>query len=421
MNEAMRLEIVQRRQSGMSQRAIADELGISRCAVQRALARVQAQRDGQATPARRPRPRKSILDPFELILKELLAKYPNITTERAVQELQARGFTGKYTVVHRRLRLLRPRAAPTRVPRFETEPGMQAQMDHGVYDIDFTREGRRRVYLFSYLLGYSRRHYLRFVESMDLPTTVREHVHAFHHLGGVARVCLYDNFKAVVLRHDADGAFYNPKFLAFATHYGFRPQACRVRRPQTKGKVERKFFYAETSLLNGRTFDTLEHLNEVTAWWLQNVADRRVLRDFKESPLVRHQREQPHLLPLPTCDFDTAQVVYRHVNVEGYVTHRLNFYSVPWSYIGQVLPVRITEKEVVIYSVRLEEITRHALVSGVQTGMRISIKSHHPADDPGQRVQLLRERFGELGPVALQFLDGLLAKQAQGKLQAQQL
>ena len=47
-------------------------------------------------------------------------------------------------------------------------------------------------------------------------------------------------------------------FLAFATHYGFKPQACRVRRPQTKGKVERKFFYVETSLFNGRTFETLE-------------------------------------------------------------------------------------------------------------------------------------------------------------------
>jgi hypothetical protein len=33
----------------------------------------------------------------------------------------------------------------------------------------------------------------------------------------------------------------------------------------------------------------------------------------------------------------------------------------------------------------------------------------------------LRQRFHELGPVAVQFLDGLLAKQAQGKLQAQQL
>ena len=108
-------------------------------------------------------------------------------------------------------------------------------MDYGVYDIDFTREGGRRVYLFSYLLGYSRRQYLRWVESMDLLTTLREHVHAFRHLGGVARVCLYDNFKAVVLWRDADGPLYNPKFLAFATHYGFKPQACQVRRPQTKG------------------------------------------------------------------------------------------------------------------------------------------------------------------------------------------
>jgi transposase len=83
MNEAMRLEIVQRRQSGMSMRAIAEELGVSRGAVSRALVRVQAQRDGRAAPPPRPRPRQSIIDPFEPILKELLAQYPNLTTERA--------------------------------------------------------------------------------------------------------------------------------------------------------------------------------------------------------------------------------------------------------------------------------------------------------------------------------------------------
>jgi len=421
MNEALRLEIVQRRQTGLSLRAIAEQLGLSRGAVSRALARVQEQRAGRTAPTPRPRPRRSIIDPFEPLLKELLAKYPNLTVERALQELQARGFTGKYTVLRQRLGLLRPRSAPPPVPRFETEPGGQAQMDYGVYDVDFTREGRRRVYLFSYLLGYSRRQYVRFVESMDLTTTLREHVQAFHQLGGVARVCLYDNFKAVVLRHDADGPLYNPKFLAFATHYGFRPQACRVRRPQTKGKVERKFFYVETSLLNGRTFDTLEHLNEVTAWWLDNVADVRVLRDFKESPRQRHEREQPHLLTLPTCDFDTAQVVYRHVNVEGYVTQRLNLYSVPWSYIGQVLPVRVTDSEVIIYSIGLEEIARHPLLPSTQTGVRQTAKSHHPTAAPGERERLLRQRFRELGPRAEQFLDGLLAKQSQGKLQAQQL
>ena len=422
MTEDVRHEIVQRRQSGLTLRAIAAELGLSRGAVARALARVQAQRDGRAalTPPARPK-RGSILDRFVPLLQELLAQYPHLTVERALQELRARGYRGSYTLVRERVRLLRPRPAPAPVPRFETEPGVQAQMDYGVYDLDFTREGRRRVYLFSYLLGYARRQYLRWVEAMDLATTLREHVHAFHHLGGVARVCLYDNFKAVVLWHDADGPLYNPKFLAFATHYGFRPQACRVRRPQTKGKVERKFFYVETSLLNGRTFDTLEHLNEVTQEWLAQVADVRVLRDFKESPRARHEREQPHLLPLPACDFDTAVVVYRHVNVEGYVAYRLNFYSVPWSYIGQVLPVRVGADEVVIYSTGLEEIARHRLAPGTLSGVRQCHKSHHPADDPGQRTLLLQQRFGELGPSAVQFLDGLLAKQIQGKLQAQQL
>jgi transposase len=421
MDEALRHEIVQRHQAGVRQRQIAKELGISRGAVARVLARWRAARAGQSAPACQPRRRGSILDPYEPLLKELLARYPNLTVERAVQELRARGFTGRYTIVRERIGLLRPRPAQAPVARFETGPGQQAQMDFGVYDLDFLREGRRRVYLFSYLLSYSRRQYLRFVESMDLTTTLREHVRAFHHLGGLARVCLYDNFKAVVVRHDADGVLYNLRFLAFATHYGFRPRACRVRRPQTKGKVERRFLYVETSLLNGRTFETLDHLNEVTACWLAQVADVRILRDFRESPRERHQREQPLLLGLPASDFDTALVVYRHVDVEGYVTHRANLYSVPWSFIGQVLPVRVTDREVIIYSVALVEIARHALVGGGTTGVRQTIKSHHPADDPGQRALLLRQRFEELGPSAVQFLDGLLAKQVQGKLQAQQL
>lgn len=418
LSEAMRLEIVQRHQQGMARRQIAEELGIARHSVARVLKRVQAQRDGQTPP--KPRRRVGIVDEYEPLLKELLERYPNLTGQRALEELRARGYPGGYTALRLRLKMLRPKQAAV-VPRFETGPGMQAQMDHGVYDLDFAREGRRRVYLFSYVLGYSRRQYLRFVESTDLPTTLREHVRAFHHLGGVARVCLYDNFKAVVLRHDADGPVYHPKFLAFATHYGFRPQACRVRRPQTKGKCERPFHYVETSLLNGRTFDTVDHLNDVTAWWLAHVADVRVLRDWQETPLARHERERSALLPLPTCDFDTALVVYRHVNVEGFIAHRLNFYSVPWSYIGQVLPVRVTETEVIVYSIALDEIARHALLPGTVTGRRQALKGHHPTEDPQQRALLLRQRFHELGPAAERFLDGLLAKQMQGKLQAQQL
>ena len=93
----------------------------------------------------------------------------------------------------------------------------------------------------------------------------------------------------------------------------------------------------------------------------------------------------------------------------------------PWSYIGQVLPVRVTEDEVIIDAISLDEIARHRLLPSTQSGVRQTIKSHHPAADPGQRTALLQQRFAELGPIAVQFLDGLLAKQIQGKLPAQQL
>lgn len=241
---------------GSSRRRIAQQLGISRHQVEKVLAAHQRGRsEGPATDQlpRAKRRRARSLDKYEQLLEQLLKRYPDITAVRAHEELQKLGFGGSYNAVKRGLRELRPVPDLERVQRFETAPGEQAQMDYSTYTLAFTQEGPRRVHLFSYVLGYSRRQYLRFVESQDFATTVREHVRAFTHLGGVAATCLYDNMKVVVSRYDGDEPVYNTRFLAFATHYGYRPWACRPRRGQTKGKVERPFDYVEKNLLNGRT------------------------------------------------------------------------------------------------------------------------------------------------------------------------
>jgi hypothetical protein len=294
-------------------------------------------------------------------------------------------------------------------------------MDYSTYDIDFSDEGRRRVYLFSYVLSYSRRAYLSFVETQDFTTTIREHIRAFAYLGGVAAVCLYDNMKVVVLKHDEDGPLYNPRFLAFATHYGFKPWACLPRRAQTKGKVERRFDFVEKNLLNGRTFRNLAHLNEVTAWWLANVADIRVHRETKQRPIDRYADEQPHLIALPAQAYDTAQVVYRIANVDGFVCYQQNDYSVPLRCIGQSLPLRITEDEVIVYSPAVVEVARHRLWSRGTSGQQSVDKTHRPRDDAPEQQTLLRERFTELGPQARRFLDGLLRDQRYGKSQARRV
>lgn len=416
MNEATRNEVVRRWRAGASMRSIARALHLSRNTVRRVLATIQAARAG-ATPSS-VAARKSLLDPYETTIVELLGRYPDLTAARVLQELRARGFTGGYTIVRQRVGQLRPRPAPSPVVRFETAPGAQAQVDYATYDIDFTEEGRRRVHLFSYLLGYSRRQYLRFVEAQDFETTLRQHVRAFEHLGGVAATCLYDNLKVVVSGYDGDVPIYNARFLAFATHYGFRPVACRPRRPQTKGKVERPFHYAQINLLAGRTFRTLAHLNEVTAAWLAEVADVRIHRETRQSPLARHAEELPYLIPLPAAPYEVAPVLYRTVTVEGFVTYRQNLYSVPWQHIGQLLAVRVTEDEVLVYGPQLEEVARHPLLPRPVTGQRSERPEHRPSADPRQRQAVLRERFAELGPVAVRFLEGLVQAQRYSKEQA---
>lgn len=417
MNEQTRNNIIHRHQLGQSMRSIARMLGISRYAVKQVIDQVQQARQGKGLAASRLR-KSPLLDPFDETIRGLLARYPRITATRMLEELRREGYQGSYTILRQRLKQLRARGDQKPVARFETEPGRQAQMDWAVYTIDFTGEGRRRVNLFSYVLGYSRRQYLRFTDSQDFQTTIREHVRAFQHLGGVATECLYDNMKTVVDRIEDDEPIYNAQFLSFATHYGFRPKACRVRRPQTKGKVERPFHYVETNLLNGRTFTSLEHLNQTTAWWLEHVADVRVHRETKKTPLAAHEEELPHLLPLPEHAYDTARVVYRVVNVEGLVSYQNNGYSVPWRLIGQTLPLRITEDELIAYESPLNEVARHRLLPRDRRGQRIVEASHRPADNRREQLQQLRQRFEELGDMARRFFQGLVQSQPQVRSQA---
>lgn len=422
MNEELRSEVLSRRYGGQSGRDIARELRLSRKTVAKILREHREQRAQGATGLPKPRAsRGSLVDAYEAMLREYLARYPGMSVVRLLEELRRQGYSGGYTVLRQRVKQLRQQGPRPPVERFETGPGVQAQMDWATYTIDFSQEGRRKVNLFSYVLGYSRRQYIHFTASQDLETTLREHVRAFEHLGGAATTCLYDNMKVVVARYEEGEPIYNTRFLAFATHYGFRPVACRPRRPQTKGKVERPFLFIEKNLLSGREFRSLDHLNEVAAWWLAEVADGRVHRQTKRRPIDLHAEEQPHLIALPKRPYEVAEMVYRTVDAEGFIAYGNNRYSAPWHYIGQVLPVRITDEAVLVYSPRLELLAQHIRFPITERQRQSRQPEHLPPRDLVRRREVLRARFAELGPLAVRFLEGLLAAQRCGWDHAQKV
>ncbi len=45
---------------------------------------------------------------------------------------------------------------------------------------------------------------------------------------------------------------------------------------------------------------------------------------------------------------NTAEILYRSVGPEWHIPYKQNFYSVPFTRIGQTLPVRVTDSELIV-------------------------------------------------------------------------
>lgn len=140
MNDQTRSEVLRRWYGGQSMRRIARDLHLSRKTVSRIIAEHQQQRATGTTGLPAPRQtRGSLVDSYETALREYLARYPDISVVRLLEEMRRRGYGGGYTILRQRVKQLRPQRGRPPVERFETGPGVQAQMDYAVYTLDFAR------------------------------------------------------------------------------------------------------------------------------------------------------------------------------------------------------------------------------------------------------------------------------------------
>lgn len=355
------------RDQGLSARAIARQTGFSRSTVLKYLRVDRA-------PVYHPRVQDpELLRPFHDHLKGRLAEFPALTTQRLLDEIREKGFSGSYSTL---LRFLRPLRAVRDVPavfRFETLPGQQAQIDWALFGFVEVDGIRHRLVAFIATLGYSRARYVEFVTDLSTPTFLACHQRAFAYFGGFPRELLYDNLKSVVLARAylaADSQF-NPLFLDFAAYYGFTTRLCQPYRPVTKGKVERSVRVVRQGFFEGRHFSSIQELNILARQWCDQV-NQRPHGTTHVAPIDRLEEER--LTPVDgRPPYPIVQTERRKISRDCYINYRQNRYSVPWKFAGRHATLRLREGG---FSVEVDgqEICHHALVAGA--GNVIQVEGH---------------------------------------------
>lgn len=401
--------IVDLARDGVSRRAIARAVGVSRNTVKAVLATHARAREAEPEDIPRPppaptrAPRASKLDTFKPKVTELMTRFSDITAQRVFESLRAEGFTGGYTAVKQYVRQVRPAPKPT--PSLTTPvygPGEMAESDWSPYAIQFGNGTRAVVQAFSYVLVASTRKFLGLYESNGLHPLMDGHARAFERFRGCAKRCKYDSQKPVVLRWEGNQPIYNPRFLAFSTHYEFRPLAVRRGHPNDKPRTERSFWEVERSFLNGRAFHDLDDMRAQLAQWLDDTVDQR--RRNKTTALERFAEERDALLPLPRHPYDTARVVYRVCGIDGFVEWEGNRYAVPYDHVTDLLPVRVTERELFVYAADLSCVARHELVARGQ-GLKLDPAGLHPLPQRKSPIDLdqVKVAFEGMGERAAAF------------------
>ena len=355
-------------------------------------------------PAPEPMPRPKNTDPLAALLAERVrATDGRISAKRLLPAARAAGYPGSARNLRRAVASAK---ADWRRDRRVYRPWQPVPGEH--LAIDWGTEGGRHV--FCAVLVWSRVRFVRFAADETQATTVRLLAECFETLGGVPAVVLADRMGCLKGGVVANVVVPAPGYLAFATHYGFRPDFCEAADPESKGVVEHLVGYAKADLLiPGAPFADLAGANAAAVAWCAET-NARVHSATSAIPAERLRAERSLLRPLPSLRPAPAPTAVRTVDRMRTVRYGSARYSVPGAFIGRRVDLVVLGAELVVRASGAE-IARHRLVDPGE----MSLVDAHYGRAATAPVRAIRPRtpaeiaFIGLGPVAAAFLRAAAA------------
>lgn len=305
--------------------------------------------------------KKSKLDKFK---ETIISKLEIGCTSMAIFKfIQKDGYTGSYSLVADFVQKHKEEQIKKATIRFETAPGLQAQVDWKENLKMISKHGELfEVNIFLMVLGYSRTKFVKLTSDKTQKTLFKCMNEAFKYFGGVPKEIVFDNMATVVDRANSriGNVKLNTKFVQYSKDIGFNPITCRIYRPQTKGKVESLAKLVDRLQVYNHEFETYEELEKIVKMFMKEI-NNEISQGTNMKPIERLEKETKYLLPLPNQEvlnaYTTSPKEYK-VSKESMITYKGQKYSVPTYLIGKSVSVKETDEYIHIYYIT-NLITKH--------------------------------------------------------------
>jgi transposase len=303
--------------------------------------------------SRKKREVKSKIENFKEIIIDKVDNY-GCNSMAVFKFIQKKGYKGGYHTLNNFIKKHKNDEIKKATIRFETSPGLQAQIDWKESLKLISRQKEIfEVNIFLMILGYSRLKYLKLTVDRTQRTLFECLCKGFEYINGVPNEILLDNMSTVVDRSKTTfkNVAINKDFKYFSMDAGFEIITCRPYRPETKGKVETLAKLVNRLKVYNEEFDTFEELEEIVKQFNDEI-NNEISQATNEIPIIRFQKEKEYLNPLPNMDILLSYFHHEKeykVSKESMVRYKGKKYSVPTKYIGKCVTVSEINSELHIY------------------------------------------------------------------------
>jgi Helix-turn-helix domain of resolvase len=311
---------------GVPQRQVARQLGIGRSTVARAVA-------SELPPKYERKPVTTSFSPFEERVRELLAEFPGMPASVIAERV---GWDGSVSWFRENVGRLRPQyRRPDPADRLTWHPGDAAQCDLWFPPGPIPLEDGSTPLLPVLVMTAA---HSRFMTGRMIPTRTTEDLllgswELICLLGRVPRRLIWDNETGI-----GRGGKLAEGVAAFTGTLATRIVQLRPRDPESKGIVERRNGFFETSFMPGRVFASPSDFNAQFTDWLER-ANSRVVRTLRARPCDLIEADRAAMLPLPAVPPPLGWCHQVRLGRDYYVRLDASDYSVDPAMIGRLVEV----------------------------------------------------------------------------------